>query len=361
MPLTSRDETDLLLPLFGMGDTVEPFTPFLERLRRRTDSSYAGLLVRVGSGGEHRFYAGADIPKLAGDLNLEGLHLIDTIQQDRLRLGRVYGTDEFDAHDPGLKAQSARAMRKLDLADGRIVRVLKDDLASAWLITASAHPCSAADSALLSNLLPYVAAAVRRFLLDKQHQLAASLDATGLQRAGNGWIAFDRLSRIVAMAPATTQALKTALGHEPRIGQRLRECGPAVERELLEAAAQFSTWPDAAGRTLILLKNPRIEAVMVGIEEQERGSVVMVAHCRHPRAPGESRGEHFARLHALPRREAELAILLADGWSLADAGQSLGLTIETTRNYSKRLFAKVGVRGQAELVRAVYESCAMLA
>jgi DNA-binding CsgD family transcriptional regulator len=38
----------------------------------------------------------------------------------------------------------------------------------------------------------------------------------------------------------------------------------------------------------------------------------------------------------------------------------MGLTIETARNYSKKLYAKLGVRGQAELVRLVYESSAVL-
>jgi DNA-binding CsgD family transcriptional regulator len=278
-----------------------------------------------------------------------------------MRPGRVYSTEEFDAHDWRLKAASARAMRELGLADSRIVRVLQEDTASAWLVIASAHPCSASDSALLSSLLPYVAAALRGVLLEQRRQLASSLDEAGLYHAGSGWIAFDPVGRVLALAPTMAQTIETATGHEPKKGQRLREFGPTVERALAEAAAEFSSEPHSPARTLVLLENPRIEAVLASVGQCRDTGAVMVARCRYPRKTGYARADHFGRLHALSRREAQLAILLADGRSLAEAGQALGLTIETTRNYSKRLFAKVGVRGQAELVRAVYESCAMLA
>lgn len=360
MALTSRDETDLLLPLIAVSDAGEAFETFLERLRRRTGSSFAALLVRAGSDDEHTFCAGADFVRLAREQRPE-LPIADRIRQESLRLGRVYSSDEFDAHDPLLRAANARAIRKLGLADARILRVLHEDLVSAWLIIASAHPCSAADAALLASLLPYVAGAVRRFVLDKQQKLAASLDAAGLHRAGTGWIAFDGTSRVLAIASPTIHTIKSAVGHEPRTGHRLREFGPAVERELLEAAAQYAAHPNAPKRTLILLDDPRIEAVLGGFDNGGAVGAVMVASCRHARRAGDARAELFGCLHALSRREADLAVLLADGQSLAEAGQTLGLTIETTRNYSKRLFAKVGVRGQGELVRAVYESCAMLA
>ena len=86
----------------------------------------------------------------------------------------------------------------------------------------------------------------------------------------------------------------------------------------------------------------------------------MLALCRLPKPVSPERAVNLARLFDLPLREAQLAIGLSDGLSLAEAGEALGLTLETTRNYSKRLYAKLGVRGQAELVRLIYESSANL-
>lgn len=365
MALTSRDETDLLLPLFEGVTEPRPFATFLERVRRRAGMSHVNLTIRPGDARDPvSLFVGPDIRKRSYELQLEELNLTDRIQYDRLRPGRVYSGDEFDDHDPQRKARRARDMRKLGLVDERVVRVLHDDALSAWLIIAGPRPCSAADSALLSSLSPYVAAAVRLFVAREQQGMALALDRNGLQRAGSGWIVFDKSARILALAPATADMLGQAFGHAPLIGQRPRELGTVVERALQETAATFANDRDTGERTLTLCHDPRIDAILApwpGGIATVLNAPVMVAHCRQARHPAGDRSGHLARLFDLPRREAELAILLADGHSLAEAGDAMGLTIETTRNYSKRLFAKVGVRGQAELVRAVYESCAVLA
>lgn len=364
MALTSRDETDLLLPLFGGAVEPVPFSSFLEQLRRRAGVISASITIRPGQGREGVvLFVGPDLRRRAHELQLEELNLTDRIQYDRLRPGRVYSGDEFDDHDPVSKARRIRDMRKLGLADERVVRLLDEEAASAWLILASARPCTAADSALLSNLAPYVAAAVRAFVASERHKLALALDGEGLQRAGSGWIVFDKAARVLALAPATAVVLGKAFGHPPRLGERPREFGPAVERALGEAASAFAHDHGAGERSLVLCPEPHVEAILAPYSAAmpALAAPAMVAYCRHVAPPAESRADHFAHLFGLPRREAELALRLADGLSLAEAGEAMGLTIETTRNYSKRLFAKVGVRGQAELVRAVYESCAMLA
>jgi DNA-binding CsgD family transcriptional regulator len=361
MALSSGDETDLLLPLFDQSGAA-PFALFLERLRRRTGAAHAGLMLREDDGLVPRtFSAGLDVR--GGDgLPPGGQNPDDRVAYDRLRIGRVYSADEFDDHDPARKLRRMRDMPKLGLVDDRVVRLLHEDKVSAWLTLASARPCTAADSALLSALAPYAAAAVRAFVDGERRNRASALDAAGLQRAGAGWIVFDRTARVLATAPATQALLTQALGHAP--GARLRELGSQVERALADAAASFADDPAAGDRALVLWPEPRIEAILTRAPPG-LGTLLdapaMVAFCRQMRAPSPARAAHLARLYGLPRREAELAILLADGLSLAEAGARMGLTIETTRNYSKRLFAKLGVRGQPDLVRAVYESCAMLA
>lgn len=364
MALTSRDETDLLLPLFAGGQEYAPFSTFLERLRRRTDSRFVAILVRPAiASAPASFFVGPDIPRLSRQLGFDELNLANRIRYDRLRPGRVYSGDEFDDHDPVQQARRRLDMRKLGLADERVVRLLGEPAASAWLILASERPCTAADSALLSSLAPYAALAVRAFVADDRRALLEALGAGGLERAGMGWMAFDQAGRLLALAPATERWLMQAFDHEPRLGQRLREFGPAVERALGDAAAAFAQDRGASERALLLAPKPRIEAILAPAPRDlgsELGRPTLVAYCRQARAPSPARAKHLASLYELPRREAQLAILLTDGLSLADAGTAMGLTIETTRNYSKRLFAKLGVRGQAELVRAVYESCAVL-
>lgn len=364
MVLASGYQNDLLLPLMTGAVEAVPFATFLERLRARVSVLSASIVLRAGDGRDPvDFFAGPDLRQFAHELHLNDLNLIDRSRYDRLRPGRVYSGDEFDDHDPLRKARRKRDMRKLGLVDERVVRVLDEPSASAWLIIASERPCTAADSAVLSSLSPYVAAALRGFLQSEHQKLADVLNARSLDRARCGWIVFDKTAKVLALAPPTARLLEQAIGHAPTVGQRLRELGATVDRALGDAAAAFALCADAPDRTILMTVTPRIEAILSPATDQIARALnrpAMIATCRGGRELSPDRAMHLSHLYDLPRREAEMAILIADGRSLAEAGEKMGLTIETARNYSKRLFAKVGVRGQAELVRAVYESCAVL-
>ncbi len=61
-------------------------------------------------------------------------------------------------------------------------------------------------------------------------------------------------------------------------------------------------------------------------------------------------------LFGLLPSEARLAWLLAQATSIADAADALGITVETARNYSKKIYAKTGAKGHPDLVRIVLTS-----
>jgi len=63
--------------------------------------------------------------------------------------------------------------------------------------------------------------------------------------------------------------------------------------------------------------------------------------------------EAFAKGHKLSPAEAGLAARLVSGMSLRQAAETLGISENTVRSHLKRVFAKTGVRRQAELVRRV--------
>jgi len=58
--------------------------------------------------------------------------------------------------------------------------------------------------------------------------------------------------------------------------------------------------------------------------------------------------------------EARFAHALLDGSSIAEAAQTLGLTLQTARQYSKQLYSKAGVRGHADLVGRMMTSVVSL-
>jgi DNA-binding CsgD family transcriptional regulator len=79
--------------------------------------------------------------------------------------------------------------------------------------------------------------------------------------------------------------------------------------------------------------------------------------------PGSSadRCEQLGQLFDLTPRQASLALALSRGMSITEAAAELGLSVESARTYSKRIYAKTGARGQADLVRFVHRSVLTIA
>ena len=368
MVLTSSDETDLLLPLY-QGIHEEPrFSTFLERLRRRTGAEHVALAVRKENSPLSEatvFFAGIDLHKKARELGIEELYMLEGVHHSSLRPYRVYSVAEFVDHDPEYKARRAQSIERLGIVDERIVRVSEEAGISAWLILARRKPCTASDSALLSSLAPYVATVLRSLNLMERQRIEAALSTEGLGRSGAGWILFDKEARVLAVEAGTAQSLAALIGVTPHVGERLRGIELEGERALADSARRLAGNPDAEPSVVVLSEEPRIDALLVSARARPDSAALipvpaMIAYCRFARERSPERAEQLAKLFDLPQREAELAIALSDGLSIAEAAEAMELTIETARNYSKRLYAKLGVRGQAELVRRVYESSAVL-
>jgi DNA-binding CsgD family transcriptional regulator len=62
------------------------------------------------------------------------------------------------------------------------------------------------------------------------------------------------------------------------------------------------------------------------------------------------------RLYDLTRAEARLALLMANGLTLEDAGDQLGIRRNTVRAHLRSIFSKMGVTRQTELIRLVSNS-----
>jgi len=369
MRLTSHDETDLLMSLH-QGVHEEPrFATFLARLKRRTEADYIGLVFRQGDVPIYEateLFVGWDLRERTRELGIEELFHLDPIPYNGLRPGRVYSAAEFAERDPDPNFNRLRETyrRLVGIADERVVRITETDRVSAWLVMARSRECSATDSALLSAIAPHVGIALRSFVMLEQQRQRAALSGEVLRRSGTGWIVFDRQARILDLDPAIGDSIEALTRIRPRVGERLRATEPQAERVLVETAADFARDSTCAARAVTLSNSPRLDALLLKTDVTPAAALslpVMVALLRLPVAPSLDRAAHLCALFDLPRREAELAAALSDGLSIAEAARSLGLSLETARNYSKRLYAKLGARGQTDLVRLIQRSSATLA
>ncbi|EQB18381.1 hypothetical protein L284_04885 [Novosphingobium lindaniclasticum LE124] len=364
MALTSNDETDLLIPLFQGSSENPRFSTFLERLRRRSQADYVSLILRMGDGSHTAIadsYAGFDMRQRALESRIESPFDLDRYLYDSLRPGRVYSIGELIDHDPIARSDRNRRMARLGIGDERVVRITGGDGYSAWLLMARARECTAADSALLSSLVPYVAIALENLVAMGRDRLSARVNAMGLERTGKGWMLLDADARVVAADPALTRFWQAHCGAALRPGERVLGLDLAAERKLAAAAAEMAQDRTLPARPMLLRSDPRVEALLVPADDAEAlAAPALMALCTLPQPHSNHGAERLAEIFNLARREAELAMALADGQSIAEAAGRMGLTLETARNYSKRLYAKLGVRGQAELVKLVYESSAVM-
>lgn len=364
MKLAGTDETDLLIPLYAGVHDQALWRTFLARVMRRTGADHAAL-VMVERDEPRRplleVFAGRNLYAEANALGLaEGLEQLRQ-SYPRLRPGRVYQAAELLPADRPSREVQEGYRRALGVSDERVVRMAEQEDVNGWLVLSRNHRTfSAADGALLAALLPHVAVAVRSFVLAERQRLNAAITAAALGRAGAGWITFGRDGRMLDIDPRLAPVLAKALGVDGAALEHALLGNPATRQTLAEAARSFAEDRQSAPRVAALSREPRIEALLVPADASEASVLIapaVLALCRLPQESG-SRQASVAELFGLSAREAELAVLLSGGATISGAADSMGLKEETARGYSKQIYAKMDVSGQAALVRRVLLSVA---
>lgn len=330
MVLSRSDETDLLIPLYEGVQEVPPWERFLGRMQRRTRADYVALILRQGDTPMReatQFFVGTDMSARSRIVLPTDTRIIDSIAYEKLRPGRVYGDQDLaDLGEPSLYGQRRDYLAAIGIGSIRVMRVTASNGLWAWLvITRETGGFVAADSALLSALAPNLAVALDIFAEREstRFHLAASQEA--MARAGIGWSALD------------------AKGGKISINQPLPVASRCLERND-DVASAACVYADFTG------ERPLLAAVMPAV----------IAYSREAPIGDERRAEALMQLYGLSRKEALLGVALANGQSLIDAARTVGLTIETARNYSKRIFAKTDTHGQADLVRLILTGPASL-
>ncbi|MGX7927653.1 helix-turn-helix transcriptional regulator [Tsuneonella sp. HG094] len=300
MAMTRIDRGELLLPLFaGLFDSPL-WATFLRNLAARTGADRVHLVVRGPSVAAPRshYRAGVDAAELsaaADEAAMEALPL------EAMRPGRVYALGDLDVVAP-----SNERLGWARIGDARIVRVAGTSGHTAWLaLFARDLRFGAADSVVLSDLVPAIATALENHVA-------------------------------VARLRERAEAAEVALA---RLG---------IHQTLVDSAFGQAEHADALFQPLESARRPFAVATGIATTRAKPG-----------RLPANA-PKIAARQFGLSAKEGALAIALAEGTPLIAAGRAIGLSEETTRNYSKRIYSKTGARGQADLVRIVLSSLAVL-
>lgn len=349
MRVPNLGEVELLVPLHEGVFELPMWRTFLERLRQAAGVAWAAIAVRPTGRGEVAAFVSAalgDPPRFA--------EIPATAQ---MREGRVYGLGE-------LAALAGNAAPGFTLGDARAVRLSEEGGLEAWLALADQAPLGPDAARLLGALAPHLRAAIRVLGALERERTRASVGADAFSRLNFGWVSLDARCRIVDLDPQAERFLRQSglLRRGPY--DRLTPSAPQVDRHLTALVRRFAEDRKARPEAMAVSRDPWVDVLVAPVRMDTLAGdspAVAVVYLRGDRTSSADRHEQLVDLFALTPSEARLAWAMAQGQSIADAAAAQGLTVETARNYSKKIYAKTGASGQVDLVRHILTGVLALA
>ena len=332
MRIPNLGETDLLVPLHSGMFEQPMWQTFLRRLRRVCAAEGATIaLAGAGEDGDVLLHDGA----------------APTIPDGAMREARVYAGEELGAADPDIRA----------------VRVGASDVKLTLIVLGSLAP-GAEIASLLSALVPHLRVALDVLSAIERERGRASASAEAFRRMNFGWIALDERCHIVELDAQAERLLERMGSLRRGPYDRLVPAQPATDRQLTELVKAMAQDRRHRPRAINISQDPWVDILVAPMRVAALaggGRAVAAVYLRGDRTSSADRHEQLTDLFGLTPAEARLAWSLAQGMSIAEAASAHGLTTETARYYSKRIYAKTGARGHVDLVRNILTGVLALA
>lgn len=364
MALGTIDERDLLLPLFTGLDEEPLWDTFLHRLLARTRAQRLHLFIRPGGMAGmppiKRTIRAQGYVRRAGFFDLETFSDAGLLPYASLRPQRVYSLEETTLPEsPDAIRRQRAVLDEASVAHARFIRIIAKGDHNAWLVLLHDRiDFGAGDSALLSALAPHFALALTMLMELRGLRLRATIAEDALALLGVGQAIFDAAGQAIIADTIATEELEIQSTGRPQVRAAAAQALNAACRELSSAkpeARRTVRFDDRLGKDMLLRRAP----VAPDSPLSSGYSVGLVRRSRRENAA--SAAPVVAATLGLSPREAALAEAISQGRSIVEAGAELQLTPETARNYSKRIYAKTGASGQADLVRMMLTGLAPFA
>ncbi len=316
------DESQLLMDLYRPGDA--PWQQFLARLSGHVQAGFAALILApddAGMDAQLRIYCNKSPP-------------FDPISAARLRYQRVYAADELQGADFAPFA--------------RILRLRIEGGGDVWLyLGRDSVDFPASTGALMSSLGPHISVASAAYLRARRKDIQSEYTERLAVTLGAGWMTLSAQGIILSASPFALQLLGKT---EPVFGQ-------IGGRLALDSAGAKRLAEILAGTAGHVIKLPFGEMAILPRYDPQ-GIVTAYLRVQKDTRPAPTRA--LAELAQITPSEARFALKLGDGLTIVQAAEELGLTVETARNYSKKIYAKMALRGQTDLIRMLENSAIML-
>jgi DNA-binding CsgD family transcriptional regulator len=379
-PLKPIAPVDELVSLIYRGPLeVSPWKSFLRSLRERTDCDFAAITVRPARAGAAPLFltdtgvaiGESDGRKIAAD-NARLAHL-DPLARALSKPGDIFTLDEVTSWEAYIETEFYTKVIKPYGIRHQLGMFFSEP--SGWrcnvgLMNLDGHAAfGEAEKAFFLSFLPHLQTALELYARLKRGEGEKRMFEESLDRLTIGAFILDGSGRVIDInsvgramlrgdAGVSVKGGKLTLARSDDTAQLAKMVREAVEhRERREAFVDAISVTGAEGSSLGVLVRAASAADPFESDFSPQVIVYIGDSSHHSLAP-----ERFvARLFGLTPTEALLATLLSNGLTLTEAAAKLEVTENTVRSYAKKIFAKVGVSRQTELVRLILTSVALLA
>jgi DNA-binding CsgD family transcriptional regulator len=365
VPLPRPNDTNsLILPLMEGTFETPLWSTFLHQLLHKTHAGYASLVFRppgLAPNTVFHLFAGERFSPSAQKLYREGFYKRDPTPYHQMLEGQVYSMDELLVPgDPAGETYVREMLSPSGMNAMRMMRVVESTGVNAWLSVTRRHgDFNERDDALLSSIAPYLRGVLRSFVALEQERVNASLSGDAIRRLNFGWIMLDAAGYVLD----TDAQAKNILSQSNTLRQTskglLTAKSRTLSREMAAAIKTLATDAGARPRAMIVNEDPWLDMLLVpatGRSISAKSAPTVIAYVHGDNWLSADRCEQIAELFGLLPSEARLALAVGRGMSISDAAVDLGLTVETARTYTKKIYAKMGARGQADVVRFLHRS-----
>jgi DNA-binding CsgD family transcriptional regulator/PAS domain-containing protein len=285
------------------------------------------------------------------------------MRSSRFRAGHVVRSDDLIA-----LAQLKRTsfyddvLRPQNIAHGTIVNVIsRPDFKVSINVERSETkgPFSERDIAVLNSLLPHLRRASELRLRMLDYRTAAQAERDALDALSTGIITFDAGHRVL-FANATARARAKELSLHLNTGTDVS--GPPSVTNVFRALVGDAVRGGAGGATRL----PRGGGGDIGItvapvrghaldrpSHHAMARPVAIALLVDVSRTHDAASALLAARHGLTAAEMRVATALAQANDMSAVAAMLGISRNTLKTHAKRIYAKVGIRGHTELVRAI--------
>lgn len=369
--LQGADLSMLVVPLIE-GMVEEPaWSTFIARLRERVGGDYASLVFRPLPFGtpEARvihLFDGQPSPPPVSQHYRDDLYLRDPMPYHDMADGRVYALDELlQIDDPDHAAYLSQLLQPSGMNHMRMMRVAERGGVSGWItITRETDDFGAGVDGLLAGIAPFLRAALGSYVALERERITGAVAREAIRRMSFGWITLDGDGRILDTDPHGADVLDASMTLLRSKDGRLTARDPDLRRDICSALRDLVDNPHARPRAIVLSREPWLDLLLVASPQRmgtTQATPAIVAYVHADNWSSADRCDQLAQLFDLAPSEARLALALSRGMSIAQAAGELGLTVESARTYSKRIYSKTGARGQADLVRFIHRSVLAIA